>query len=233
MVFIDFSCVQWRCLFHSSGFNKIDFHSWDRNQNAFPVCSVCDVRAIEHAWMRLCDQHNSVILRTTVAVTRFDLGINHANLPKFSPDHFDPVRRKHHLTMSDTSSNGSNVSISMVIVIVWVLGGILFVLLPCLINRYQRELWWKRLRNCSWSVEVEPEPEAAWLTRARARYEEQQWVYTCCRLDSSTNDHGSWSAFAYECFLAFSPCVIVCRLFMWHTVMRASTVENTLNLVIS
>jgi ABC-type lipoprotein release transport system permease subunit len=76
--------------------------------------------------------------------------------------------------MSDATSNGSNMSTSMIIVIVWVLGGVVFVLLPCLMNRYQRELWWKRLRNCSWSVEIEPEPEAAWLTRARARYEEQQ-----------------------------------------------------------
>ena len=76
--------------------------------------------------------------------------------------------------MSDATSNGPAVSTSMIIVIVWVLGGVAFVLLPCLINRYQRELWWKRFRNCSWSVEIEPEPEAPWLTLARARYEEQQ-----------------------------------------------------------
>jgi hypothetical protein len=42
---------------------------------------------------------------------------------------------------------------------VWILLGILFLMVPCLSNRYRRELWWKRVRTFSWNVQIEPEPE--------------------------------------------------------------------------
>ena len=76
--------------------------------------------------------------------------------------------------MSNAQGDGDEYSSSAIVITVWLLAAVVFLLAPCLISRYQRELWWKRLRSCSWNVEVEPEPEAAWFRIARERYTAQQ-----------------------------------------------------------
>ena len=77
--------------------------------------------------------------------------------------------------MSNSPSNGdddpSNGNVA--IIAVWAIATIIFVLSPCLCSRYRRELWWKRLRTCTWEVHMEPEPESVASRVARERYESQ------------------------------------------------------------
>lgn len=76
--------------------------------------------------------------------------------------------------MANAQGKGDEYSSTAIIITVWILAAVVFLLAPCLISRFQRELWWKRFRSCSWNVEVEPEPEAAWFRVARERYAAQQ-----------------------------------------------------------